>query len=114
MISRTASMSQPYTFPATRNSSVRAVARGSRRVSVEAKVLQWISVLERTIGARDRSERLHQLRRQRRSHLYRLSRHGMPESEPRRMQEVPLRRQRDEATTAPSAVGVVSYHRVTE
>ena len=58
-------MSQPYTFPATRNSSVRAVARDSGSVSVEAKVLQRIGVGERVLGARDRDERLHQVLRQR-------------------------------------------------
>ena len=54
-------MSQPYTFPATRNSSVRAVARDSGSVSEEAKVLQRIGVGERTIGARRGGERVYQV-----------------------------------------------------
>src|SRR5436190_27662 len=114
MISRTASMSQPYTFPATRNSSVRAVARDSGSVSEEAKVLQWIDIDERIIGARDGGERLHQLGRQRRPHLDRGPRDGMPEAEPCRMQEMPFRRQRNQTSAAPSPVGVVPHHRMSE
>ena len=112
MISRTASMSQPYTFPATRNSSVRAVARDSGSVSEEAKVLQWIDVDERMLGTRDGDERLHQLGRQRRPHLHRLTRRRMPEAEPRRVQEVPLRRQRNQTPAAASTVSVVTDHRM--
>src|SRR5688572_7569699 len=112
MISRTASMSQPYTFPAARNNSVRAVARDSGSVSEEAKVLQWIDVDERTLLTRDGGERLHQLGRQRRPHLYRRTRRRMPEAEPCRVQEVPFRRQRDQTAASSSTISVVTDHRM--
>jgi len=91
MISRTASMSQPYTFPATRNSSVRAVARDSGRVSVEAKVLQRIEIGWEMPGARDRDERLYQVLRQWGPKLHRLPGCGVTETEPCCVQEMSFR-----------------------
>src|SRR5215213_4156129 len=107
-------MSQPYTFPATRNSRVRVVARDSGSVSEEAKVLQRVGIVERSVGARRGGERVYQVLRQRRSQIHRIPRSGMPEAEPRRVQEMSLRRERNQPATAPAAVGVVSHHRMTQ
>src|SRR3979411_113846 len=72
MISRTASMSQPYTLPATRNRSVRAAANCSRIVvSEEAKILQRIGSGKRNVGPRGTRECRHQLGWHERPQLHR-------------------------------------------
>ena len=103
-------MSQPYTFSATRNSSVRAVARDSGRVSVEAKVLQRIQIGWDVLGARDRDERSFQVLRQRGSQLHRLPGRGVTESEPCCVQEMSFRGKRNQSPPAAPTVGIVSDH----
>src|SRR5512133_848007 len=110
MISRTASMSQPYTFPATRNSSVRAVARDSGTVSEEAVVLKRILIRWDVLGARDRGERLYQVLRQRRPQLHRRPGRGVAEAQPCCVEEMSFRREWNQPPPAAPAVGVVSDH----
>src|SRR5687767_7109469 len=111
MISRTVEMSQPYTCSASPNSSTRSEAF-SAIVSVEAKVFQRIRMVDQCARPFDRRQRLREIRRQRCPEIDLLVRLGVAEPEPRRVQEVSLRRQRHQATSSPSAVAVVADDRM--
>src|SRR4051812_27725491 len=112
MISRTASMSHPYTRSATRKSSVRVSTRVSGIVNEEPKILQRICVGKVHIRPRCAHHRPHEVGWQRRAKLHHLTTRGMTEAQPRRMEEMPLPRQRDEPSSSPAAVGVVTHHRM--
>src|SRR5258708_36153756 len=82
MISRTASMSQPNTRSATRNSSVRAAARASGIVPEKPKILQRFGVSKRYVGTSGTLQGTTQVLRQRRAQLHDLTGGRMSETKP--------------------------------
>src|SRR5919107_87914 len=109
MISRTASMSQPYVLVPTRKSSVRAAASVSRIVVCEEpKILQRIGVSKICVRPRGTRERTREVRWKRGPQLDLFPRDGMPEAQPRRVQEVAFRRQHHEPPSPTAPIRVVA------
>src|SRR5260221_2131048 len=110
MISRTASMSQPNTRSATRNSSVRAAARASGIVPEKPKILQRFGVSKRYVGTSGTLQGTTQGLRQRRAQLHDLTGGRTSETKPCGAQQVSPGPQRQHAPRTNAAARVVSPH----
>src|SRR5688572_10929896 len=124
MISRTRSISQPYTASATRNSSTRADDTAASRtrgdsgvgiVTVEAKILQRIvSGWKRARAPTYLLERRAKVGGQRRTEIERRTRRRMTKDEPRGVQKVSWNRRDAAASSRHAAVRFVPHHRMSD
>src|SRR3954465_4850817 len=127
-ISRNESMSQAYAPPPTSKTRSRRVGTcgssftvscsgggGAATASlIEAKRRQGVhGVRERVLSGDDR-ESMAKIARQGRAKIQRLSRHGMIECEPGRVQEMPLGRKSGHTTSSAPAIHVVAHDRMAD
>src|SRR3954469_24508678 len=127
-ISRNESMSQAYAPPPTSKTRSRRVGTSGSSFAVswlggggaanealiEAKCGQGVhGVRERVLSGDDR-ESMAKVARQGRAKIQRLSRHGMIECEPGRVQEMPLGRKSGHTTSSAPAIHVVAHDRMAD
>src|SRR5690606_36233754 len=110
---RTTSSSIPYVLPARRNTTNWRTAVSVVEIE-EAKVVEWIRMRWQFIQFGNRGQRDPQVFRKRRTNIHELARNRVREDQPRGVEEVPLRRERNEPPPSASTVRVVAQHRVSD